>query len=476
MATIKNFEEYLNEASLRGNPGIPGESEDGGGKYLSDVERRAKEKLDQLKRTHGADICRFMGMVGESRRLQEPYKKELEQIAKDAILNLYSEILDGVNLDIKFAKKGEIQDTMEQTPEEPQFPELEELKDKGIISAIQMRKIGNNIGQGEAKSVKKALNLPETRDAILGLMGEQDGRKYIELLNKITEIADFFDWSIPMEVQKEMWRANKDGFAGSAKVSWEEKKENPDKEEDLEDFLKNLEKGNIEDAEDDLSDLTGISVIARGHDFAMLLHEAIKGIWQLILANNIPSDEETAEIVVMNTDTLADELEDLRYGPYIAADLREFINSFKESKEIENLKERVAGELMVMEPAKFLDLFRNILNGFVLGDAKALDIAKRETQKIIDSIKDELSKYDLAQAGIETYAEEPEEVEMGDEVKDDNYYSNLSKREIEKEIDAALDAGDFEKVKMLSKFINESLRVKIAKKLYPDQGYPIFDL
>jgi ribosomal protein S18 len=143
---------------------------------------------------------------------------------------------------------------------------------------------------------------------------------------------------------------------------------------------------------------------------------------------------------------------------------------------MENLKERVAGELMVMEPAKFLELFRNILNGFVLGDAKALDIAKRETQKIIDSIKDELSKYDLAQAGIETYAEEPEEVEMGDEVKDDNYYSNLSKREIEKEIDAALDAGDFEKVKMLSKFINESLRVKIAKKLYPDQGYPIFDL
>jgi hypothetical protein len=27
-----------------------------------------------------------------------------------------------------------------------------------------------------------------------------------------------------------------------------------------------------------------------------------------------------------------------------------------------------------------------------------------------------------------------------------------------------------------TKFINESLKVKIAKKLYPDQGYPIFDL
>lgn len=475
MATIKKFEEYLNEASLRGNVGIPGESEDGGKKYLADVERRAKEKLDQLKRTHGADIGRFMGMVGESRRLQEPYKKELEVIAKDAILNLYAEILDGVNLDIKFAKKGEIQNIMEETPEEPEMPELEELKDKGIINAIQMRKIGNNIGQGEAKSVKKALNLPETRDAILGLMGQADGKKYIELLNKITEIADFFDWSIPMEVQKEMWKANKDGFAGSAKVSWDEKKENPDKEKELEDFLKNLEKGDTEEAESDLSDLMGVSVIARGHDFAMLLHEAIKGIWQLILANNIPSDEETAGIVVMNTDTLADELEDLRYGPYIAADLREFINSFKESNEIENLKERIAGELMVMEPAKFLELFRNILNGFVLGDEKALNIAKKETQSIIDGIKEELKNYDLAQSGIETYAETPQDVEAENEVKDDSYYSKLSKRDLEKEIDAALDSGDFEKVKMLSKFVNESFKVKLAKKLYPDQGYPILD-
>lgn len=476
MATIKKFKEYLNEASLGGNVGIPGEGGEGGKKYLSDVERRAKEKLDQLKRTLGADIGKFMGMVGEARRLQEPYKKELEEIAKDAILNLYADILDGVNLDIKFAKKGEIQDTMEETPEEPEMPELEELKDKGIINAIQMRKIGNNIGQGEAKSVKKALNLPETRDAILNLMGREDGKKYIELLNKITDIADFFDWSIPMEVQKEMWKANKDGFAGAAKVSWDEKKENPDKEQELEDFLKSLEKGDMEEAESDLSDLMGVSVIARGHDFAMLLHEAIKGIWQLILANNIPSDEETASIVVMNTDTLADELEDLRYGPYIAADLREFINSFKESNEIENLKERIAGELMIMEPAKFLELFRNILNGFVLGDAKSLDIAKKETQSIIDGIKEELKNYDLAQSGIETYTETPKEVEVETEVKDDDYYSKLSKRDLEKEIDAALDAGDFEKVKMLSKFVNESVKIKISKRLNPDQGYPIFDL
>jgi hypothetical protein len=164
---IKNFDQYLDEASLRGNVGIPGESGEGGEKYLSRVERLAKEKLEQLKRTHGADIPRFMRLVAESRELQEPYKKELEKIAKNSILSLYSDILSETSLDIKFAKRGEIQNMMEETPEEPESPQLEELKDKGIISAIQMRKIGNNLGQGEAKSVKKALNLPETRDAIL---------------------------------------------------------------------------------------------------------------------------------------------------------------------------------------------------------------------------------------------------------------------------------------------------------------------
>jgi len=473
---IKNFDQYLDEASLRGNVGIPGESGEGGEKYLSRVERLAKEKLEQLKRTHGSDIPRFMRLVAESRELQEPYKKELEKIAKNSILSLYSDILSETSLDIKFAKRGEIQNMMEETPEEPESPQLEELKDKGIISAIQMRKIGNNLGQGEAKSVKKALNLPETRDAILNLMGQEDGKKYIDLLNKITEIADFFDWSIPMEVQKEMWKANKDGFAGSAKVSWDKKEKESDGEDNLKNFLDSLEKGDLEGAEDEgLENLTGPTVIARGHDFAMLLHEAIKGIWQLILANNIPADEETAGIVVMNTDTLADELEDLRYGPYIAADLRDFINTFKESDEIENLKERVAGELMVMEPDKFLELFRNILNGFVLGDENSLKIAKEETQKVIDFIKDELKNWELSQSGITSYDAEVQEPENKEIEKNDDYYSSLSKKDLEKEIDDALDANDMERVKRIAKFLNESQKIKIAKRMYPDQGYPSLD-
>ena len=156
MAQIKSFSNYLEEASLQGNVGIPGESGEGGKKYLSDVERRAREKMGQAQRELGGDINRFMQLVREANSIQQPYKKELEKIAKESILLLYGDILDGVDLDVKFAKEGEIPKIMSETPEEPEMDSLEELKDKGIISAIQMRKIGNNIGQGEAKTSKKA--------------------------------------------------------------------------------------------------------------------------------------------------------------------------------------------------------------------------------------------------------------------------------------------------------------------------------
>ncbi len=479
MAQIKSFSNYLEEASLQGNVGIPGESGEGGKKYLSDVERRAREKMGQAQRELGGDINRFMQLVREANAIQQPYKKELEKIAKESILLLYGDILDGVDLDVKFAKEGEIPKIMSETPEEPEMDSLEELKDKGIISAIQMRKIGNNIGQGEAKTSKKALNLPETRDAVINLMGKEKGEKYISLLNKIADIANFYDWAIPIEVQKEMWQRDKSGFSGSAKVEWNSKDKGESKE-NLEDFIKSIESGSGDpgEIEDNLENLTGIKVIARGTDLGMLFHESIKGIWQLILANNIPSDEEASETIVMNTDTLADELEDLRYGPYIAEDLRDFINTFKESKTIENLKERVAGEMMIMNPDDFLEFFRHILNGYVLKDENSLKIATEGMQEIIDRISEELKNYDLKVAGIDT-GEEPEydDEEMGKTVEEpaEEDYSKMTKKQIQELIDKYLEGGEFGKIDELLPYLNEAQKNRVARAKYPNQGYPNLD-
>jgi hypothetical protein len=465
---IKKFnerlQESLDEASLKDNPAIPGE---GGreGDYLKDVEGRAKEKLMDIERRHGREIPRFMGLVSRARQIQAGNEKELEKLAEDSIRQIYGSILDGVNLNIKFPKPGEIQKSMEDVePEVP--PQLQELKDAEVISEIQRRKIANNITQGEAKNTKLCLNLPEVRDGLIRILGRERGEEYKDLLNKITEIASFFDWQIPMDVQLAMWERDRSGFAGSVRVEWETPEDNEETEDLAQKILDELiNTPDVPDEAEDLFNLTGPTIHALGTDFAMLLHEAVKGIYELIAANAIPQDEETAETVIMNTDTLADEIEDLRYGPEIAADLRDFVNQFPEVNSIPNLRERIFGKMMLMQPAKkFLDLMFYILNE----DPKA----KPLVQDMINEIKKEISDYELSASGIEMDDEEivPSQAQTAEDEDED--LSQLSQREIQRLIDNALDAGEYDKVRDLSKYLKESKRNLIEEKIHKEIGYP----
>jgi hypothetical protein len=464
---LKSFTQLVDEASLKDNPGIPGE---GGkeGDYLSKVEGRAKEKLDSLQRRHGADIPRFMSFVSRAKQIQAGKEKDLEKLAEDAIRAYYGSILEEVTLNIKFPKEDQIKKSMEKVQAEPpEMPQLKELKDANIISEIQKRKIANNITQGEAKNTKLILNLPEVRDGLTRILGQEQGTEYKDLLNKITEIAGFFDWQIPMEVQLEMWTADKSGFSGSVTVEW-----NTDEEENSEELaqriLSELENGTeVPEEAEELFAQTGPTINALGTDFAMLLHESVKGIYELIAAVGIPDDEETAETVIMNTDSLADEIEDLRYGPEIAADLRDFISTFPEYDTIPNLREHVFGKMMAMDAKDFLDLMYMILNE----DSKA----KPVVQEFIDEVAEEIGKYELGQAGIDNdddYEPSKETPGRAQTEPEEIDYSELSKREIEKLIDKALDAKDFDTVRDLAKYLKESKQQDIFEKLHRESGYP----
>jgi hypothetical protein len=463
---IKSFnerlQESLDEASLRDNPAVPGE---GGreGDYLKNVETRVKQRMEELQRRSGQDIPRFLSFVSKARQIQQGKEKELEKLAETTIRNMYGDILDGVNLNIKFPQQGQIQKMMEESPEEPDQERFTELKDAEVISEIQRRKIANNITQGEAKNTKLCLNMPEVREGLIRILGEEEGKEYLSLLNKITEMASFFDWQIPMEIQLDMWKRDKSGFAGSVKVEWETPKENEEAEDLAQKILAELEIDvEIPDETEELFDMTSPTITALGTDFAMLLHEAVKGIYELIAANAIPSDEETAETIILNTDTLADEIEDLRYGPEIAADLRDFINEFPESSTISNLRERIFGKMMLMQPAqKFLDLMFLILNQ----DPKA----KPMVQQMINEIKKEISDYELQSAGIDTESEpETEPYLRMDQEKE---LSQLSQREIQELIDQALDDQDFDRARDLSKYLKESKKPIFEEKLKERMGY-----
>lgn len=447
---IKSFQDRLNEASLKGNPAIPGEGGEGDKKYLSDVERMAQQRNAELQRTHGRDIPQFMSLVSRAREIQKGKEAQLEALAERAIRTMYGDILNDVELRIKFPKNDQIKKSMENVPAEPpEMPQLKELQDAGIISEIHKRKIANNITQGEAKNTKKMLNLPEVRDGLFEILGRELGEEYRVLLNKITEIAGFFDWAIPMEVQKEMWERDKSGFSGSVSVQWETPEKPKDSEEIAQQILDELMSGDELPSEEteELFDQVKPTINALGTDFSMLLHETVKGIYELIAACGIPEDEETAQLVIDNTDSLADEIEDLRYGPEIAGDLRDFVNEFPESADIPNLREHVFGKMMMMPAEDFLKLMLMIL--------EENPKAKEGVQEIIDEIVQEQKDYELRMTGIDSDEGSPYTANQA-EPEGEPDYANMSQKEIGKLIDDAIDARDFDRVRDLSKYLKES--------------------
>jgi hypothetical protein len=472
MPINKKFDKWVSEASLKDNPAFPGEGGTKGPNYLEGVEKKASRDLQDLSRRYGQDIPRFMGIVAKVKAIQEPYKAELEKIAYDVMMDMYGSILSDVDLVVKFPKESEMQDMMKDVnPEPPEEEKLKALQDKDIISKIQRIKLGRNIVQGEAKNAKKALNSDFSLSEIEKLMGKEKADEYISLLNKITDIASFFDWQIPMEVQKQMWERDRSGFSGTVKVEWPERDQEEEEEDsrDAIDILNDIEKNQDFDLNDTEEVFDGNpKITALGTDYAMLLHEAIKGIYQSILSAAIPEDAEKAEIVLMNTDSFADEIEDLRYGPYIAADLRDFINTFPESNSIPNLREYVFGYLVNEENLSdeaFLKTFNDILLGIpkLLGKDSEIDPkykveieaaasrAKDSMKKIIREISDMIGDYERDAASYGS--EEPGAASDSGQSQGANL-SNMGKDELQKMLDKALDSRDFAKAKEISDILN----------------------
>ena len=472
---IKKFDKYaMDEASLQGNPGIPGEG-DTPGNYLRDVEARAQQVNADFQRRFGREIPMFMQYVNRARQIQRGHEDALENLAVEVIMEHYGDILDGVNLKVKIQRDNEIQNMMNSVPPEP--PEeamLKALEDAGIISEIHKRKIANNIAQGMAKNTKLILNLEDCADGLVRILGKDLGEEYLLLLNKITEIASFFDWNIPLEVQKEMWTRDKSGFSGSVKVEWDTPEDSDDSEKLAQDVLDSLMNTYDPDSEDleDLMDSIGPTINALCTEFVMLLHETVKGIYELISAAALPTDdEERGEIIISNTDTLADELEDLRFGPEMAADLRDFINEFKEVDKIKNLQEYVWGEMMRMDAREFLELFGGILSG--------TKKAKDDVQEMIDNIAQSLSDYEMEIAGLKgdsdydsddedgEYANPAEEPEAPAAEEPNTDYANMSQKELHALVDQYLDAGDYTNPELakISRYINESKQEHVANKI-----------
>ena len=205
-------------------------------------------------------------------------------------------------------------------------------------------------------------------------------------------------------------------------------------------------------------------VKARGVDFSMLIHEAVKGIWRVLSMRSVPKIDVELAKTIEKEFNLMDEPDDWKYGPEIAADLRDFINENPKTDSYKNVREEVW--IYMVDPNnisddKFLSLMKGILS-------KSPE-ARRDIDRIIDIVirgiekRDEylrqMEEYEIKKAAWEKRQAErakqgtakPQIPAKQEKVVID--YSKMTQRELNDELSKALDDRDMETVKIISQYL-----------------------
>jgi len=273
--------------------------------------------------------------MGEIQQLQRGHHDELTQIALDLIQEFYGPVIEGVKIDAKIVnpddeEKREMVDKMAQDEEEAQ-EEIEEMYGEELDvgpdpdpQKVAKRKILNNIIQGEAQNVHGMINAAKDKiNAIAPGLTE----KYLEFL----DLNRSYDWMDRMNLGQAI--AGNPDMANANEVEWED---------------------------DDTP-----TIKARGLDLPIVIHEVVKGIYELIAEGDIDPDPVAASKIMAQTDTLEDEQEDIKFGPFIAGAVREYINealnTVPEANDVDNIREYVFGHMIKMDADEFLALMEAIL-------------------------------------------------------------------------------------------------------------------
>jgi hypothetical protein len=458
---LKKYTKFLKEASIQDNPAVPGG-------YRSGIEREEQQRMGVRSGDRGQEMQvggQLMQDLRRSQQLTQGKEEELSKLATDLISSIYSDLLKRyeIELDIKLVKPRDVKDFMDEAEEsQPDMESFREITDEDVKNEIHKRKIANLLIQGKAKGIKELLDSSIVQDGVREIFGER-GEEIITIWKRMSDSADKLDWLANPQQRAAMMESNPEGFAGASYVAWKPKEESQEEEEEYKEYTGDESEDDMFDMEMDELKTTPV-IKAVGVDFPMLLHETVKGIYELLSAPGLPEEESVAQTVLMNTG-LSDEPEDWKYGPRIAKDLTAFLNENERIDEIPNLREEFFRTLLdreTMETKDFLELVKGILTKTPEARAKVdsmiddlindldYDNQMKKYEEDMKEYERKMREWEQSQKGGGA-TEKPSEIEQLQNKQKD--FSDMSQGEIQSMIDDAIDTGDFEKVRMLSQYL-----------------------
>lgn len=211
------------------------------------------------------------------------------------------------------------------------------------------RRFINSLIQGASKKGHYMFNL--VRDEL-----DRLDPQLLNLYGVLMSIADLMYWIVPDQMTQMMAGAG-EGVQGSEEV-------------------------------DETTDPP--TIIAKGLFFPVLIHELIKGVYEVLGTQGLPDDPKAAEMVMGSQDTLPYEIWDLRLGPVI---WERFTAAYPENLYEDDMREiqnYLFSRFSALSTDEFFEVAREII-----GDSEK---GQKIVQRMVDEIIEELRQYDLEDA------------------------------------------------------------------------------
>jgi hypothetical protein len=329
--------------------------------------KRFKDVVDKVKRYTGQENISgqnalmqlqmaMMRGVQDLFRIQANHKEYLENLAVDLVRKEMGVRPDQLQYDAKLVGMGEID--MEGFSKEGEEPEEEEIEQnfqqqeediEDFITAFERfdiekakRRFINALIQGSSKKGHYMFEL--VRDEL-----DRIDPRLLNLYGVVMSVNDLMYWVLPDQMMDMMM--SQSGVGGKEEV----------------------------DIETDPP-----TVKARGLFFPILVHELIKGTMEVLGTQGLPDDPKQAEMIMGSTDTLANEVWDLRLGPVL---WEKFLTAYPE-RLFEEDKKFIQSYLFARFSALSADEFFKLAKMILRGDAKATSILDRMVTEIVNHLNE----------------------------------------------------------------------------------------
>ena len=311
----------------------------------------------------------LMGAVQKVMQIESQNKEYLENLAVDLVIKEMGIPEGAFQFDAKLVGMGGInQDRFQQQGEEPEEEEVEaqfgqeaeeDLED--FMSAMEKfdlekskRRFINALIQGSSKKGHYMFELVRNE---LNRIDPQ----LLNLYGVLMSINDLIYWMMPDEAVQ-MMAGNPSAMAGKEEI-------------------------------DDTTDPPTIKV--RGLFFPVLIHELVKGVMEVFGTQGLPDDPKSQEMIMGSTDTLPNEIWDLRLGPVIWEKFSQAYPSeiFEDDKK--HIQHYLFARFSALDTKKFFEVAKQILSG----DPKGEKFLKDMVNDIVSDLKkrdldDSLGGYD----------------------------------------------------------------------------------